>query len=171
MAEPMETEVLRLKRNDWVPNNPLLPVLLYRAAFRADIKDLAGAMEAMFARNGWPSQWRNSVYDFHHYHSTAHEVLGFAAGEAEIMLGGEGSHLVTVRAGDVALLPVGTGHCRVSASADFLVIGAYPAGEHWDICRKAPDAAQTARMPKVTFPLSDPVHGGAGPLLHYWKTA
>ncbi len=168
-AEAAEPEVLRLKPNGWVPNNLVLPVLLYRAAFLANTKDLVGTMEAAFGRNGWPAQWRNGVYDFHHYHSTTHEVLGFAGGEAEIMLGGEGSRVVTVRAGDVALLPVGTGHCRVRASADLLVIGAYPAGEHFDICRRAPDAAATGRMAKVTFPPSDPVHGGAGPMVRLWK--
>ncbi len=167
----VEPEVLLLKPNGWVPNNLTLPVLLYRAAFPSATKDLAGTMEAAFTRNGWPPQWRNGVYDFHHYHSTAHEVLGFAAGHAEIMIGGEGSRVVTVRAGDVALLPVSTGHCRIGASPDFLVIGAYPPGEHWDICREAPDASAIARMVRVKFPASDPVHGGAGPLSRLWTKA
>src|SRR5262249_44116034 len=87
---------LHLKPNGWMPNSPL-PVLLYRSALPTG-KDLADAMERLFTANQWPPQWRNGVYDFHHYHSTAHEVLGFAAGHADLVLGGEGGEPVTVRA-------------------------------------------------------------------------
>jgi uncharacterized protein YjlB len=163
-------ELLHLSRNGWMPNNEVLPVLLYRNAFPSG-SDLASAMEAVFERNGWPPQWRNGVYDFHHYHSSAHEVLGFARGWGKLVLGGEGGHEVVVKAGDVALLPAGTGHCRLDASSDFLVVGAYPKGETWDICRTAPDAATLARMRRVAFPASDPVSGPGGPLVRHWRMA
>ncbi|MDQ0390325.1 cupin domain-containing protein [Labrys monachus] len=146
-----------------IPNNPDLPVLVYRGAFGGDTEDMARAMEERFAANGWPPQWRNGIYAFHHYHCGGHEVLGIAAGEAEVTLGGEGGRTLPVRKGDVLLLPAGTGHRRVTSSADFLVVGAYPPGQEGDIQRDAATPGMKRRIAALPPPEKDPVSGAPFP--------
>lgn len=149
--------------------NSVLPVIIYRQAI-SSADATPEAMEALFDGNGWPSQWRAGVYDFHHYHSTAHECLGVARGSATLRLGGPGGRSFAVEAGDVIVLPAGTAHQRES-DADFLVVGAYPPGQKWDLLRgdavDRPEADQ--RIVRVPQPTTDPVGGRSGPVLDRWR--
>jgi len=158
----MHIERLLLAPRDWVPNNPTIPVRVYRGLRLADgsVPD-AIAFEAMFDAHGWPPDWRGGVYDHHHYHSSAHEVLGVYAGSARLLLGGPGGQVVRVEAGDALMLPAGTGHCRLEADETFRVVGAYPSGQDWDVLREAPDAATRARILRLPAPPRDPVDGTA----------
>lgn len=167
MTKPMTT-AFHLEARGFVPNNPRLPVVVYEAAFPSDEDDLAATMEKRFQDNGWPPHWRNGIYDYDHYHTQGHEVLGIAAGSAELVLGGDGGRTVTVRAGDVLLLPAGTGHRRVSQSDDFVVVGAYPPGQEADIVRREASPAMLKQIAVLNFPPSDPVGGADGPLLSLW---
>ncbi|MEZ2352007.1 cupin domain-containing protein [Caballeronia sp. RCC_10] len=177
MAEQSETlhaadarcEHFKLAANGWVPNNSRLPVLLWRGAIEPGGRDCGSRFEALFAQNGWPPQWRDSVFDYHHFHSTAHEVLGVASGEAELIIGGPGGRVISVRAGDALLLPAGTGHCLLKSGGRFQVIGAYPPNQQWDIRRDALSADELRAMQALPFPATDPVGGEDGALTRLWR--
>lgn len=152
-----------------IPNSRL-PVVIYGQAIAAE-EASPEAMEQLFDTNGWPSAWRATIFDFHHYHSNAHECLGVATGSARLQLGGPQGRAFDVRAGDVIVLPAGVGHMKLSSSDDFLVVGAYPPGFTQDLMkgedRERPDADE--RIAAVPLPQTDPVGGQGGPLLERWS--
>ncbi len=113
----------------------------------------------------WPA---SSLPD--HYHSTAHEVLGIARGEAAVRFGGESGVTLRVRPGDVVVIPAGVGHKREDASPDLLVVGAYPDGRDWDLCRGEPGERPRVleNIRRVPLPTADPVYGADGPLVEHW---
>ena len=117
----MNVETIFLARHGWVPNNPRLPVLIYRDAI-GSVADSATEFEGRFARHGWTGVWRNGIFDYHHYHTGAHEVLGIAAGSARVVIGGPGGAELDIQVGDCLLLPAGTGHCLLKGDDNFLVI-------------------------------------------------
>ena len=149
-----------------IPNSPL-PLLVYRNAVPAD----AAAIERVFAANRWPPAWRNGVHPFHHFHSSAHEVLGVARGEASVLFGGPSGTVLLVQAGDVVVVPAGVGHCNQGQSSDLLIVGAYPEnGPSPDLRRGKPgehDAAKRA-VKAVPLPAEDPIEGMDGALPRLW---
>jgi len=168
----VEPEGFLFEDDGAIPNNPELPLLLYAGVVDLDgAADPAAVCEALFAANGWAGSWRDGVFPYPHYHSTAHEVLGVCRGRAELRLGGAKGVVRDVAAGDVVVIPAGVGHQNLGATGDFLVVGAYPRGHDWDLCRGRPEERPRVldNIANVPRPAADPVHGAPGPLLTHWR--
>jgi uncharacterized protein YjlB len=88
-------------------------------ALNATAFDPGTLIDALFETHGWTRSWRDTVYDFVHYHSQIHEVMGVARGSAKIECGGLKGRVLSLKAGDVLVLPAGTGHRVIDASRNF----------------------------------------------------
>lgn len=153
------------------PNNTRLALIVLQQVFKAAPDINPETIETVFNKNGWDSAWRNGLYAFHHYHSTAHEALGIYSGWVKAQLGGPGGETLTARAGDVIIIPAGVAHKNLDQSPDFSVVGAYPRGQAWDMMYGKPGERPWAdeAIREVPLPTADPVFGKKGPLMQEWK--
>lgn len=164
------TETHALASSGGIPNSHL-PLVVMRGAIAPDPDDRAEPFERTFRANGWTGTWRNGIYPYDHFHSTAHEVLGVACGSGRVRFGGEGGPELEMAAGDIVVVPAGVGHMLIEERDRFLVVGAYADGLHWDIVRPTTrllDAAK-ARIAAVPLPKADPVEGEGGALTRLWS--
>lgn len=150
-----------------IPNNPSLSVVLYPGIFQEEPEKI----ETVFNRNNWTNSWVGDVFDYHHYHSNTHEVLGVRSGTATLQIGGEQGSQLKVATGDVAVLPSGTGHKKLESSPDFQVVGAYPGGVQPN--KKTGESGERPYVlediQNTPLPQNDPVYGKEGPLLQNWS--
>ena len=160
-----DVQAFRFEDDGETPNNPRLPLLVYRAAFVAGAREGSrGAVRACFCR-AWLGRWlaqRHLSLPALPYGT--HEVLGIARGRATVEFGGAKGRKLGVEAGDVVVLPAGTGHRRIEASGDLLVVGAYPLNGSLD--QKRPGEIEhhkaVSNVANVPLPEMDPVHGACG---------
>jgi uncharacterized protein YjlB len=168
--ENATVEAHSLAPHDDIPNSRL-PLMLYRGALQGVCEKLSPEdVRELFARHQWTDGWVNGVYPYHHYHSTAHEVLGCFRGSARVLFGGEGGLTVDFTAGDVVVIPAGVAHKNLGDSPDFQVVGAYPSGQKNDLCYGRAEERPQAELAIAAVPLpsQDPVYGGEGPLRERW---
>ncbi|SFU58546.1 cupin domain-containing protein [Halomonas korlensis] len=167
---PVAPERMTFSDDGAIPNTRLATLLFRSRGLdpQLDREAVADCFAPLFTANGWRPSWRGGVYDYHHYHSIAHEAFAVLSGWGRLRLGGEQGDDVEIRAGDALVLPAGTGHCHVQASEDFLLLAAYPEDQReLDLIRADPvehDAA-VARIAKVSRPERDPL---GGELAHWW---
>lgn len=165
------TEIYHFRDDGVIPNNNL-PVVVYRKVIEFEPEHAADWLEDCFEKNGWTNSFRWRVYDYHHYHSNTHEVLGVYCGTATLQLGGEYGLQIEVHAGDVLILPTGTGHKSINHSNDFSIVGAYPEGKGPDLIRLEDQRPEDVRekIERVDLPENDPVYGqSADGLLKIWR--
>jgi uncharacterized protein YjlB len=160
-----------LKDDGRFPNNASLPVLLYKGAL-----DLSGlfpgnSVVKLFEGNNWKNSWKDGIYDYQHYHSNTHEVLGVYRGRTTVQLGGPGGVELSLEKGDVLLIPAGVAHKNITPHQKFKCVGAYPEGVDYDLKRghtgERPSADRNIR--NVPLPLLDPVEGEEGAVQKYWR--
>lgn len=152
------------------PNNGLLPVLIYQKALHLPERDSGKTLKDLFETNGWVNAWENGVYGYHHYHSTAHEVLGVIVGSARIQFGGPSGISMLLEKGDAVVIPAGVAHKALDVYDDFKCIGAYPVGQQYDLMKGREGERELAlyNIHRVPLPSTDPVYGIEGPLLQNW---
>ena len=158
--------------NGDIPNNPRLPLILYRNALTFSTDDPDDEFQRAFLANGWGNGWRGqTVHPFHHYHAEAHEAVGIARGRARVQFGGPGGPVFEVEAGDAALIPAGVGHCRLDDEPGLSVVGAYPPGQRPDLRREGEPDREAIReaVRNVSPPSADPVTGAHGPMFELWR--
>lgn len=91
------------------------------------------------------------------------EALGIARRESRVRFGGKNGGTYTLKAGDVAMLPAGTGRDDFGACA--------PAGTS-DECTIVADRPRARKsIPKAPSARKDPIYGMGGPLSNLWKKA
>lgn len=151
----------------FIPNNPTFPVLHYKQVFKHNEHNIG----KIFRSHNWRNSWVDGIFSYHHYHSDSHEALGIMKGSALLQLGGEHGSKVILNAGDVLVIPAGTGHKKLSGTPDLQVLGAYPNGQHYNTKRDTEEdfLHSTEEIINAPFPHKDPVFGARGPLTEIWK--
>ena len=170
-VQPPVISDFHLASDEAIPNNSELPLLIYAGALRLPGRDPAAFIERLLSSNEWGESWRDGIYSYVHYHSTAHEVLAVFSGSAKVHFGGKAGTDQTICAGDVVIIPAGVAHKRYGSSQDFAVVGAYPLGQQWDMCYGRPEERPAAeeKIKGVPLPKADPVYGPGGPLMEKWR--
>jgi uncharacterized protein YjlB len=163
-----DIETYLIEPNGNFPNNEALPLVIYKLALKNKSAD---EMIELFKRNNWSNSWKNSIYDYHHYHSKTHEVLGVYEGKAIVQFGGPNGVVANVKSGDVIIIPAGVAHKNVSSDEYFACVGAYPDGKEYDMDYGKEEELEKAIKNIQTLPLpsADPVYGKGGVLFQYWR--
>jgi uncharacterized protein YjlB len=157
-----------LKAEDLFPNNTL-PLVVYKSAL--ELNSTPDEIKKLLKENSWENSWSGGVFTYHHYHSTAHEVLCVYDGTATLLFGGDKGIVILIKKGDVVIIPAGVAHKNLDSSGKFKCIGAYPKGQTYDLNegKKEEYANAIKNIASLPLPSSDPIFGMHGPLLSQWK--
>jgi uncharacterized protein YjlB len=161
-----------LTENGNFPNNGLLPLLVYQGAFQLSDENGTETIKEILETNSWTNSWINGIYDYHHYHSTAHEILVILGGSCRVQFGGPNGITLNLEKGDVAIIPAGVAHKKIDDADGFECLGAYPDGQEYDMNygKEGERPAADEKIKKVPMPENDPLYGNDGPLIKNWRS-
>ncbi|KAG8626406.1 hypothetical protein KVT40_005351 [Elsinoe batatas] len=148
----------------------LTPLAQLRVS-KHNIPACPSALESHFSQVGVVTpQWRYTMYQTSHFHSTSHEVLGISSGSAKLCFGHEdnpGKVVEQVSAGDVVVIPAGVAHRLLDdIEGGFQMVGCYPKGCSWDMCYGSEGEEDKVKgISKVHWFTKDSVYGDEGPVL------
>jgi len=171
----MESQTVNIEQialqDDGVFPNSRLPALLYKGVLDIPLLFPATHVKHLFEKHGWSNSWDAGIFEYHHYHSISHEVLGIYKGHTKIQLGGPNGTVLFIEKGDVLVIPAGIAHKNLGPENSVGVIGAYPGGRDYDMNYGKPgERPRTdANIKKVPMPASDPVFGRDKGLFNTWK--
>lgn len=171
IQKPRNVIVKAFPENGNFPNAGKRPLVIYDQVLKLPRNNAPDFIEAIIKSNGWGNAWRWGLYDYHHYHSTAHECLCIYAGSVRVQFGGPRGFTVDAYPGDVILLPAGLTHRNVRSSLGFRTVGCYPKGQSPDMkYGKAAERSQADRaIAAVSLPQLDPIFGKGGELSKHWR--
>jgi uncharacterized protein YjlB len=148
---PRKAKAFLFKDDGIIPNNPNLPLVLYRSP-----SGLRANSTRRVCSKSFSSATAGAIAGGMAFTITR-IIITCAAVRAEtrVRLGGAKGRGLKLNAGDVVILPAGTGHER-PGSADLLVIGAYPPSTRiMSAAHRAKGTSMTARarpFPRSRFP-------------------
>ena len=167
----MEPELKMFELNDGevFPNNHL-PILLYKGVLNLPVLFPATHVINLFKKNNWYNAWIGGIFNYHHYHSNTHEVLGIYGGSTTLLLKGEDGLKITVKKGDVLIIPAGVAQKNLGDKNAVKCIGAYPFGSAFDMNYGKPgERPRTDKnIAAVPIPSFDPVYGTDRGLSKIW---
>ncbi|MBA3665735.1 MAG: cupin [Bacteroidetes bacterium] len=164
-------ELYHVNDNGIFPNNTL-PVIIYKRVLNLPSLFASNAIRKLFKDNNWSNSWKSGVFEYHHYHSITHEVLGICKGKTTLLLGGDSGAKIEVEKGDVIIIPAGVAHKNSGTEDQIICVGAYPEGKDYDMNygHKSERPAADRKIAAVPMPTTDPVFGEKGGIMLYWKT-
>jgi uncharacterized protein YjlB len=169
IKEKCLAEVVQLCDDGVFPNNSL-PVLYYKGVLDLPLVLAAHVVKSIFAQNGWSNIWENGIYEYQHYHSSTHEVMGVCKGKTTLLLGGENGVQLSIQRGDVLIIPAGVAHRNLGSQYAVTCVGAYSRGNQYDILYgnvgERPKADHNIQA--VPLPALDPVFGLHGEMRKLW---
>jgi uncharacterized protein YjlB len=170
MAGKENIEQIQLQDKGVFPNSRY-PALLYKGILDIPLLFPGTYIKNQFEKNNWTNSWDAGIFEYHHYHSITHEVVGIYKGQTKLQLGGANGPKIFIEKGDVLVIPAGVAHKNLSGENSVGVIGAYPDGRDYDLNYGKPGERPHTdeNIKKVPVPECDPVFGPDKGLTGFWN--